>query len=424
MSEFWTLLFRFSFGLFWHCVTLYLMTDRKYSRKATLWAWVATFAFVTLAAVPLILFVPDTGALFVVEAFGSLAIYCAVYLCLCRGSVWRNLFIFFAYASLFLFDLILSSCISQMLCGGSHWVTVAGRTVFQVLYIALLLRKPAATLQKFSGQMEKGWMPLAAFSVFSGLTIYITALTFMLLRVDVGIRLTVSGVLFLLTGSAYLVASRTVVLMAREHEAKETEAQRKLLESQLDTEREFVTQAKTHRHDLRHHISLLDDYLERGDLEGARAYLSQYQANLDADTLEVYCENATANALLRHTARRCGGGSIPFTCRAVIPQSLPVDGPELATVLGNVLENAWEASCRSERPWISVTARTRGKALLVEVKNAVAGETRFVDDLPVSTKTGGGLGLKSAGRVLEKCGGLLRCFRRGDTFFTQVVLPL
>lgn len=424
MNEFWTLLFRFSSGLLWHSAILCLMTDLKYSRRITLAAWLGTFLLTTLAAVPFILFTHNINILFVAEAFFSLALYCAVYLCLSKGPVWRNLFIFFAYATFFLFSLTLSSCVSQMFFEGSHWATVVGRTIFQGLYILWLVRKPSGGLRAISGHIEKGWASLAAFSVFSGLTIYITALAFLFLQVDVGIRLAVSAVLFLLIGSAYLVASHTIVLMNREHEAREAESQRKLLENQLATEQEFVIQAKTRRHDLHHHISLITDYLERGDTQGARAYLSQYQAELDADTLEVYCQNTVANALLRHTARHCISGAVPFTCQAVIPQTLSLTGPELATVLGNILENAWEASRQSGAPWISVTARTRRNTLLMEVKNAVSGETRFEDDLPVSTKPGGGLGLRSVSRVLEQHGGLIHCFRTGDTFFTQVVIPL
>ncbi len=423
MGEFWTLLFRFSFGLLCHSVILFLMTDRKYSRAFTLGVWLGTFALVSLAVVPLLLYDLNPGVLFVIEAFASLAVYCAVYLCLCRGPVWRNLFVFFVYATFFLFTLILSSCMSQMFFEGSHWATVTGRTVFLGAYALWLVLKPPVGLRLLSDRLEKGWASLAAFSTFSGVTIYITALAFLILKVDVKIRLAVSAVLFLLIGSAYLVASRTVILMSREHETQKAEAQRKLLENQLETEREFVMQAKTYRHDLYHHISLITDYLGRGDIEGAKTYLSQYQAELDAHKLEVYCENTVAIALLCYTARRCGS-AVPFTCRAAIPQTLPLTSPELATVLGNLLENAWEASRRSEAPWIAVTARTRGNTLLVEVKNAVSGETRFEDDLPVSTKRGGGLGLKSVSRVLEKHGGLLHCFRTGDTFFTQVMIPL
>ncbi len=424
MSEFWTLLFRFSFGLLCHSVILYLMTDCKYSRRVTAAVWLGVFVLISLAVVPLILFKHTSDIFFVAEAFMSLAAYCAAYLLLSRGLVWRNLFIVFSYATFFLFSLTLSSCVSQMFFDGSHWATVAGRTVFLALYALWLLRKPFVVPHTFPGHMEKVWASLAAFSVFSGLTIYITALTFMILRVDVGIRLAVSAVLFLLIGSAYLVASRTIALMNREHEARETEAQRKLLESQLTMEREFVTQTRARRHDLHHHIFLLSDYLERGDMEGAKAYLGQYQAGLDAETPEMYCENAVANALLCHTARRCTGGRVSFTCRAVIPRTLSLTSPELTTVLGNVLENAWEAGHRSESPWISVAARTRGNNLLVEVKNSVSGESRFEDDLPVSTKPGGGLGLKNVSRTLEKHGGLLHCRRTGDTFFTQLVIPL
>jgi len=424
MGEFWTLLFRYSFGLLCHSVILFLMTDPKYSRRVTLGVWLGTFALITLGIIPILLHNLDTGILFVIEVFATLTVYCVVYLCLSRGPVWRNLFAFFVYATFFFFTLILSSCISQIFFAGSHWATIAGRTIFLGLYALWLVRKPFSGMQSLFGHIEKGWGSLAAFSVFSGLTLYITALTFMLLKVDAIIRLAVSLALFLLIGSAYLVASRTIALMGQEHEAREAESQRKLLENQLATEREFVAQAKAHRHDLYHHINLLTDYLKQGDTEGAKTYLRQYRADLDADTLEVYCENTAANAFLRLTARRCAGDGIPFTCRAVIPKTLSLTSPELAAVFGNVLENAWEASRRSETPWLSVTARIRGKSLLVEVKNAVSGETRFEDDLPVSAKPGGGLGMKSISRVLEKHGGLLHCFRKGDTFFTQAVIPL
>ncbi len=424
MSEFWTLLFRYSFGLLCHSLNLFLMTDLKYSRARTLAAWLGTFALTSLVIVPLLLYDLDTGVLFVIEAFTSLGIYCAVYLLLSSGPVWRNLFLFFAYATFFLFTLTLSSCVSQMFFGGSHWATVAGRTLFLGLYALWLILRPPDKMRVLSSRLEKGWTSLAAFSVFSGLTIYITALAFMFLQVDAGIRLAVSAVLFLLIGSAYLVSSHTIVLMAQEHEAQETEAQRKLLENQLATEREFVSQAKEHRHDLYHHMRLIADYLEREDIEGAKAYVSQYRTELDADTLEVYCENTVANALLRYAARRCAGTDIPFSCQAVIPQTLSLTGPELTTVLGNILENALEASRRSEAPWIAVTARTHESSLLIEVKNGVSGETRFENDLPVSTKSGSGLGLKSVSRVLEKHGGLLHCFRTGDTFFTQIMIPL
>jgi len=424
MGEFWTLLFRFSFGLLCHSVNLYLMTDPKYSSRVTLGAWMGAFLVTSLVFVPLILFLRSTSILFVAEAFVSLAVYCAVYLFLSKGSVWKNLFVSFTYDTFFLFSLTLSSCVSQMFFEGSHWATVAGRTIFLALYALWLVRRPPAGPHPLSDHMGKSWATLAAFSVFSGLTIYITALTFLILKVDVGIRLAVSAVLFLLIGSGYLVAGRAIGLIDREHEAREMEAQRKLLESRLATEQDYVLQAKARRHDLHHHINLITDYLERGDTEGAKAYLSQYQAGLDGDMLEVYCENAAANALLCHTARRCTSGAVRFTCRASIPQTLSLTGPELATVFGNVLENAWEASRRSEAPWISVAAWIRGNALLLEVKNAVSGETPFEDELPVSTKPGGGLGLKSVVRVLERHGGVLRCFRTGDTFFTQAIIPL
>ena len=93
-------------------------------------------------------------------------------------------------------------------------------------------------------------------------------------------------------------------------------------------------------------------------------------------------------------------------------------------MLGNILENAWEAAGAARGPSLSVSARPQGGFLLVEVKNAVSGETRFEGGLPVTTKAAGGQGLRNAQRTLKRHGGLLQCAREGDTFLTRALLPL
>ena len=52
------------------------------------------------------------------------------------------------------------------------------------------------------------------------------------------------------------------------------------------------------KHDVRHHIALMQEYLNTGELDALRDYLSKYSGNLPDDSLVRYCENIAANAVL------------------------------------------------------------------------------------------------------------------------------
>lgn len=424
MNGFAALFFRFSFGLLCHALLLPLITNCRFGERACRWAWLGLSVLISVLMIPLILLVRSVSLLFVLEAAFTLAAYCAAFVFLSAGSRVRALFVFTVYGTYFMFLLAFASCLAQAFFGGSHYAVTAIRTGLMLLYGLSLRFSPFAKGLRATADLSVGWRSPAVFSCSSCATVYVTALALSILRVEAWIRLAVVGILVILITSAYAVAAHMILLLTREQAARVAEAQRKLLESQLDAEREFVAQAKAHRHDMRHHIALVRDYLERGDVEGAREYLSQCQTQLDAAALESCCENRVANALLRLTARRCRDGGVPCEIQAAIPEGLPLTGPELAAVLGNILENAWEAAGAADRPSLSVSARTQGGFLLVEVKNAASGPARFEDGLPVTTKAGGGQGLKNVRRVLDRHGGLIQCAREGDVFRTQVILPL
>lgn len=424
MSGFPALFVRFSFGLLCHALLLPMITNCRFGRRRCRLAWLGMFVLGSALAVPLILLVRNVSALFVTEAVFTLALYCAAYVFLSAGSKLRSLFAFTVYGTYFMFLLVFASCISQGLFAGSHYATTAIRTVFMLLYGVVLRFSPIVKGFRATAELDMGWVSPTIFSCVSCLTVYTTALSFSILQVDVRLRLAMAGILCLLITSAYAVAAHALRLLREREALRNAESQRKLLESQLAAEQEFVALAQARRHDARHHIALLTDYLEREDVAGMREYLSQYLTALDEEKLERYCENTVADALLRLTARRCREKGIPYTVQATIPEALSLTGPELAAVLGNILENAWEATEKAKRPHLSVLAHQRGESLMVEVENTVDRPSRFEGELPLTTKPAGGQGLKSVQRTLERHGGMLQCSRSGELFYTQVVIPL
>lgn len=202
--------------------------------------------------------------------------------------------------------------------------------------------------------------------------------------------------------------------------------QQELLNSELAAYEDFVSISKQNRHDLRHHNAILTEYLAQGDMDGAKAYLRHYDESIAETVLYQYCQNPTANAILRLYERRTKDSGITFAANAELPDVLLLSAPEMGVLLSNILENAYEACIKSERTncFLSFSAETDEQNLKMELHNSVSETVQFKDGLPLSTKKNGGTGTKSVARIVKKCGGMIRFKQQNDMFITQIVLPL
>ena len=98
------------------------------------------------------------------------------------------------------------------------------------------------------------------------------------------------------------------------------------------------------------------------------------------------------------------------------------------SILGNALDNACDYVMRFDdvdKRVISVSARQRGKLIVLSVDNHFEGELTMVDGLPETTKTdtfAHGLGLKSIRRIAKRYGGDVLVTAIPPIFTVQVSL--
>jgi sensor histidine kinase regulating citrate/malate metabolism len=100
--------------------------------------------------------------------------------------------------------------------------------------------------------------------------------------------------------------------------------------------------------------------------------------------------------------------------------------PELGSMLSNILENALEA-CRKtkcDKRFVTFIAEIEDDILKIELQNTASGEVEIRNNMPISTKKNGGTGTKSVLYVVERYHGMLNFRQNGDTFITQIVLPV
>ena len=214
--------------------------------------------------------------------------------------------------------------------------------------------------------------------------------------------------LIALTGVAtYYVNLRMVMDSAKRSRA---EADMRAMKRQLSVQAqsyerltENIEQTKAARHDLRHHLSVIASFNEKGDRDGLAAYLEEYRGNLPNDNETPLCANYAVDAVVRYYLARARGPGVRLDVKIDLPKEAGIPDSDLCIVFGNIFENAANSVCAQEGAGRYITARCgvdNGK-LIVTVDNSMGGA-------PPPALPGGGLGIPSIRAVAEKYNGTAR----------------
>ena len=186
-----------------------------------------------------------------------------------------------------------------------------------------------------------------------------------------------------------------------------------------------IEDARQARHDMRHHFNQLSALAEEGDLEQIREYLRKAARRIPSLDMK-FCENRAADSVIGYYCALARREGIPFQTQIDLPEALCVDEMDLCLVLSNLLENALEASLRTDpaRRRIDVRAYMHAEKLtLIQVENAFDGEVHEKNGAFQSSKRrGSGLGVPSVRRIAEKTGGASAFTHQDGVFSAKVML--
>ena len=408
-----------------HAVCLYILSDHKRGKAFS----VAGSAVLWISCMALCVFATShrsSNFYWFITNFDVILMLTLVALTT-SGPVAKSVFMVCTYGLYFYFTMIPCELTLRLLPNPWRFVPyIPIRIAMYVLLVLYWVKRGRTLFEKATENIENHrWIPLATFSVTALFCVTFVMTRLLMLNKDEGFwEYAISLCMLLVATGAYVLIIRLLAILNDEHENRMMREREKLLLTELNAQKTFVEQAKQNRHDLRHHNRLLLDFLDKNDAEGLRAYLNQYEASLDAHTLPAFCENMVANALLRRTASKCAQDGIAFSCTAVIPATLPLSDTDTCVFFGNLLENAYESCLHAENPYLSISAKTQQKKLCLSVRNSVSGAVAFKDEIPVSTKPNGGVGIRSMLHTLQKYDGIARFEQNGNEFLTQIIVPL
>lgn len=215
------------------------------------------------------------------------------------------------------------------------------------------------------------------------------------------------------------------VLLLADHERLEQEnrlaGERELYYQGLRQQEQQVRQI---RHDLRNHLTVIQGYLEREDAEGARHYLNQVAGSPALQGQRRFCDNETANVVLSCKAAAMERLGIQADFAVSLPRNLPIADIDLATLLGNALDNAMESAQDAVSKKVTLRCRTDKGIFMMRLKNTVGGKLNPDFTTTKGDKATHGFGLPGMREIAQRYHGTLEADVENGQFVLIVCLMI
>lgn len=178
------------------------------------------------------------------------------------------------------------------------------------------------------------------------------------------------------------------------------------------------------RHDTRHHLSVLRTLIQQGDSAKALEYLNEISQTYDDTVIKAYCKNEMVNSVLSIYNTRFEEQKIRWDVEVSIGEKLPCSEMMFCAILSNVLENAMHAvqELPEGKRWIQLSLSERAGHLLLMEKNAVQSAPAFTDGVPVTERSGHGLGARSIVYYVESLHGQYQFLMENGDFVVRIIL--
>ena len=185
---------------------------------------------------------------------------------------------------------------------------------------------------------------------------------------------------------------------------------------------------RAQRHDFLNHLQVVYSLLEMEEYRDAAEYLEKTYGEIRSLSAVLRTESTVVNALLQAKTAACTDAGITFTANITSSlESMPMPDWELCRVLGNLLDNAMDATGGQESPAVTLDISENLREFVLAVRNPgepIPDEIRErIFEPGVTTKgTERGMGLWIVRQTLAERGGVITCgHSEGETVFTATI---
>lgn len=305
------------------------------------------------------------------------------------------------------------------------------RIITFIVVMPLFLKWVKPMFIRMAEFLDKGWWILSGVLIISYmLTYYISFVPEdILLRPEyfphVYITILLSGFIYLIIFEFFL-----------EIQSKfETDRDKQLLliqvnaiSNQSETIVNNQEQIRILRHDIRHQLNIIGEYISNGNMEEANKFLMYCQDELNKTTTQIYCVNMAINATLSYYFELAKRNSIKVIVNCDIPQIVNINIAELAVAYANSLENAINACIKEpdeSKRFINLQSVYTSNKIVIDMTNNCFSKVKFSNKgIPYTTKKDHGIGILSILAFAKKYDSVINFSQNDDTFNLKLLINL
>lgn len=203
--------------------------------------------------------------------------------------------------------------------------------------------------------------------------------------------------------------------------------QRELIETHYREVENMYRQIRGWRHDYRNHIQMMKVLAANGDMDALKAYLDELDTDLNTVDTVVKTGNPMADAILNSKISLARSRNIPTQVDAHIPVKLKMSELDLCCIIGNLFDNAMEASMAlpEEKRLIRGYMDMKGTQLYISFTNFTVGKklNKVGKGFKTSKGEGHGFGLVRMDDIVSRYDGYLSRNSEDGAFTTEILIP-
>ena len=215
--------------------------------------------------------------------------------------------------------------------------------------------------------------------------------------------------------------SKNLILEEQQHYHELEAVEYKALQERMEETRRI-------RHDLRHHIHMVNYYLEEKEYDKLKQYVNAFRETIpDGDQIQ-FCENKIINNIIFYFAAQAKEQEIDFQAQLDISKDMQIKDHDISVLLGNLLENALQA-CMAQtgaKRYIKIKGKGDRHSLLFTIDNTFENELLKNKDGKFKTTkpNGNGIGLDSSRKIVERYRGVFSADKKDHLFCVSFRLNL
>lgn len=186
----------------------------------------------------------------------------------------------------------------------------------------------------------------------------------------------------------------------------------------IDNEKRIMTL----KHDMKHHLRELYGFADKHEDDKIKEYISQMIESVSIDKMVSASGNIGIDGIINYMCNIAKNKSIDTEVTVMIPDDLKLNTYDFNIILGNLLENAIEASEKIEKPYIKLNMNYTANCIFITIENKFNG--KIIESEKVISLKGKnhGLGMESVKSVVNKYNGTFQYKHNNNIFIVKLSL--